>query len=40
MSILISYIPLGRLKVAILKWPIPLANSSELAIFLEELAIF
>ena len=29
-----------RLNVAILKWPIPLADSAELAIVLEQSAIF
>ena len=31
------YIPLRRLKVAILKWPTPCADSAELAIFYENL---
>ena len=36
----IEYIPVRRLKVAILKWPIPLADSAELAIFLENRQFF
>ena len=33
LAFFLMYIPLRRPKVAILKWPIPLADSSELAIF-------
>ena len=37
---LIIIIPLGQLKVAILKWPIPLADSAELATFYENWPFF